>query len=45
MLETSIHSPLNHSSQAENKDVALEEVDLAGKQFLLKRKGLLASTV
>ncbi|XP_034209994.1 centromere protein C isoform X7 [Prunus dulcis] len=29
MLETSIHSPLNHSSQAENKDVALEEVDLA----------------
>ncbi|ONI16008.1 hypothetical protein PRUPE_3G073700 [Prunus persica] len=30
MLETSIHSPLNHSSQAENKDVALEEVDLAG---------------
>ncbi|XP_021829193.1 centromere protein C isoform X6 [Prunus avium] len=30
MLETRIHSPLNHSSQAENKDVALEEVDLAG---------------
>jgi hypothetical protein len=40
-FETSILSPLNHSSQTEShENFALEEMDLAGEIILLKRKSL-----